>query len=36
MTEFAAYYVGGCFSMFVIGYAAGSVHKFFTQAMDQV
>lgn len=36
MTEFAAYYVGGCFAMFAIGWCSGAMHKFFTQAMEQV
>jgi len=36
MTEFTAFYVGGCFGMFALGWASGALHKFFHQAMEQV
>lgn len=36
MTEFSAFFVGGCFAMFAFGWAGGAIHKFFTQALDQV
>jgi hypothetical protein len=36
VSEIAEYFVGGCWVMFAFGWAAGALHKFFTQAMDQV